>query len=311
MATVESPAVARRRVRLALRAARDATKMTQSDVADAMEWSLSKVMRIESGEVTVSPIDLRALLACLGVTGKDTIQDLLVATKAARSRKSWWQDQRYRDLSPSLLRLIQFESEASTVRMFSIAPIPGLLQTADYATAMLQKYGDLAEEGILTDEGIAVRHEVRLRRQREFFGPGRPDLMVMLDESVLYRTIGGPDVMERQLRQLRRLAGEGRTWIRIVPFTAAAPIALFGPFNILELGGEQDAVLYRENFRNDEIVEDSMTVQTHRTSFEKLWGVALSEDESVAAIEKRERELMVSDLGLGRGLSSEALKKRR
>ena len=306
MTTVESPAVARRRVRLALRAARTARGMTQSEVADSMEWSLSKVMRIESGEVKISPIDLRALLVCLGVTDQIVVQDLLVATKAARNRKSWWQDPRYRELTSSLLRLIQFEAEASTVRMFSVAPIPGLLQTADYAMVMLQNYSD-----DLPEDAIKVRREVRLRRQREFFGPGRPDLMIMFDESILYRTFGGERLMEEQLQKLRQFAAQDRIWIRILPFTKGTPIVFFGPFTILELGDEPDSVLYRENPLNDEIVEDAVAVGSYRKWFEKMWDVALSEEESIAALEKREGELRASDSGLGRGLSASALKKRR
>ena len=87
MASGDSPAVARRRVRLAVREAREAKDFTQGQVAEAMEWSLSKVMRIETGEVTVSPNDLRPLLAHLGITDKARVDELVRDAKLSRSRQ--------------------------------------------------------------------------------------------------------------------------------------------------------------------------------------------------------------------------------
>src|SRR3954447_21651883 len=95
MSSGDTPAVARRKVRLAIKDARNAKGDTQTQVAEAMEWSLSKVMRIESGEVTISQNDLRPLLAHLGVKDRQAIDDLVQAAKASKQRRQWWDDKRY------------------------------------------------------------------------------------------------------------------------------------------------------------------------------------------------------------------------
>ncbi len=87
MSNIDSPAVARRRVRLALRAARLAKKLTQSQVARAMDWSLSKVIRIEKGEVNVSPSDLKVLLEHLDVTDPDQVRRALEDARLSRSER--------------------------------------------------------------------------------------------------------------------------------------------------------------------------------------------------------------------------------
>jgi hypothetical protein len=253
-----------------------------------MEWSLSKIMRIEGGEVTISPIDLRALLACLEVTDPATVQKMISDAKAAKRRQSWWFDPSYREHLPSgLLRLIQFEAEASAIRFFNIVGVPGLLQTPAYTAAFLGNY-----DGKLSERDVAVRQEVRIRRQQEFFSRSDgPELMVMLDESVLLRDVGGPEVMVQQLSHLVRQADRKGTLIRVVPLAAAAPRAMISPFVIVDLGGQRDSLLYLETSFEDEIVEDPVRVSRYRASFEELWSCALSDDDSIMAIEKQARVL--------------------
>src|SRR5689334_5403858 len=129
---MDSPTIARRRVRLAVRDARLAKGDTQTDVTDAMEWSLSKVMRIESGEVTISPNDLRPLLAYLGVHSCQVVDNLVQVAKASQRRGQWWDEPRFRDevtsdggheviLTAAMRQLIQYEVEAYVVRHLSIA----------------------------------------------------------------------------------------------------------------------------------------------------------------------------------------------
>src|SRR5436853_5521548 len=111
MPSGELPAVARRRVRLALRHAREQRGLTQGQVAEAMEWSLSKVMRIESGEVTIAPNDLRPLLAYLSISHKPTVEAMVEDARTSRRRRqTWWDEPEYREhLTPALRLLSQFE----------------------------------------------------------------------------------------------------------------------------------------------------------------------------------------------------------
>lgn len=153
----EQPAVARLRLRLALRRARNAKRLTQRQVASALEWSLAKVNRIEAGDVTVSTTDLHALLRLLEVTEPNRVDDLVVTARAARQR-GWWDAPEYRaHLTPAMIEALQFEIEASAIRNFQPGLIPGFLQTHGYATAILADLGrDLAEPVRSTDRKSVV-----------------------------------------------------------------------------------------------------------------------------------------------------------
>lgn len=286
----ESPAVARRRLRLALRKAREAKGLTQGSVADALEWSISKVNRIEGGEVTVSGTDLRALLALYDVTDSAVITDLAATARAARQR-GWWDQPRIREhLTPAMAQLLQFEAEATAIRVFHPTLVPGLLQTRAYAESILSFW---AFE--LSKEDRAVRLEVRMRRREHFLNRRDPPAyVVVLDESVLHRQVGGARAMAEQLRTLLDLCRTGRIAIRVVPLDDAASIAMLGPFTIFDLGGDESAALYRESHLSDDIVQSPEVTQRHRSVFDRIWSQSLSGDSSLFLIEERISAMMLS-----------------
>src|SRR5690349_6542170 len=124
MAEGDSPTVARRRVRMVLREAREAAGLTQLEVAEEMEWSLSKVIRIENGDVAIAPNDLRPLLGFLGVKDRALVADMLAAAKIARTRKTqrqvWYQTLDFHEhLTEGTRRLIEHEAEASANHSYS------------------------------------------------------------------------------------------------------------------------------------------------------------------------------------------------
>ena len=288
MAAGDSPTVARRRVRLALREAREAAELTQLHVAEAMEWSLSKVIRIESGEVSIAPNDLRPLLGHLGIKDRARVEQLLSDAKTARTRQrqSWWQAPAYREyLSLPLLRLIEFESEAVAIRYFGLYVIPGPLQIPEYAQALTRRW----DEELSEDE---IRYRVEARRLRRETILARLDTLrmwVLLDEAVLMRPIGGNDVFAAQLQELLRLSQKESTTIRMVPFSVEAALSNNAAFDLLYLGADDDenAVMYRETGVSDEIVEDRIMATRHRARYEKLWQAAMDEADTADFIEKR------------------------
>src|SRR6266540_1852484 len=163
MAEGDSPTVARRRVRLALRERREAVGLTQQQVADEMEWSLSKVIRIEGGEVSIAPNDLRPLLAYLGIKDRAQVSEMMADAKIARTRqrRAWWQAPGYREnLTEPLRRLIELEPEAAAIRYYSLYHMPGPIQTPAYARALMAKWEDE-----LTEEQIKYRVDARRLRQ--------------------------------------------------------------------------------------------------------------------------------------------------
>jgi transcriptional regulator with XRE-family HTH domain len=287
MSTADTPAVARHRVRTKLRAAREERQLTQGRVADAMEWSLSKVMRIEKGEVNISPADLRMLLAYLDITDPAEVKRLVEDARTARKGRLA-PDTRFKEhLTQSLLQLMQFEEEATTIRYYGSVVVPGLLQTAGYARAIFEDYADE-----LNESSIEVRIEARQRRREILYRPDPPRYLAILDESVLLREVGGPAVMGEQLNELLRIIDETSIQVRVIPFEVGASIALLGPFTMLDLGGEDDSVLYRESFVNDEIVHLPKTLDRHRRVFNHLWDQASNEDHSKDLIRQRGAEMI-------------------
>lgn len=296
MASGDTPAVARRTVRLAIRDARTALGFTQSQVAEEMEWSLSKVMRIESGEVTISQNDLRPLLAYLGVRDKAKVETLVQAAKASKQRRQWWDQPRFANLvTPAMKQWFSYEVEATSMRIFCNGFFPGFLQTTEYARGVLTAYEDE-----LSAEEIAVRVETRtLRRQAIAQRRVRPEAQVLLDESVLLRTLGNPGLLGRQLTELLGAIKDGWVTARIAPFTL--PPAGSSNWEIFYLGVEdlEHAVLYRENSTKDEIIDDDAGLTRHLKQWNKMWNASFNETSSNEMIETRISELLDADRPTG------------
>lgn len=284
MSNIDSPAVARRRVRLALRAARLAKKLTQSQVARAMDWSLSKVIRIEKGEVNVSPSDLKVLLEHLDVTDPGTVEELLDDVRLSRSERWTVSSDDREHMTPAMLELFQFEADATAIRYYNPLVIPGPLQTSAYTRAILASYPRPLDRAT-AEARIAFRQRRRERLER----PGAPDYLVLLDESVLWRGAGGPDVMAEQLRLLESLTNGGHIQLRVIPLSGHL-IFQIGPFVLADLEGTS-ALLYRETAVGDETVHDPDVVGPHRTLFVQMWNAAVDETASLGLVAERVRRL--------------------
>ncbi|GAA0478447.1 transcriptional regulator [Actinoplanes capillaceus] len=283
------PAVSRRRVRLALRAARERTGLSQTEVAKKLGWSLSKLQRIELGEVTVSPTDLRAALTVYQVTDEVRIADLAEEARTAR-RERYWTAPEHRDhLPPGLLQLMQFEMAATSIREYQPTMVPGHLQTPATAEATLAWYG-----ANLSDDQRRVRREVRLdRRRRVIEQDGAPEYRLLFDESALWRMVGGMPTTADQFDDLAASASRPNVHVRVLPMDDGAVMGMFGAFAVIHLGDDppDDAVLYRESYTRDEMVEDAPEVNFHMDVFERFWKQSLDEDASRALILARAYDL--------------------
>lgn len=290
MVAHESPAVGRRRLRLALRRAREAKGLTQGQVADSLEWSLSKVNRIEAGDVTVSSTDLRALLALLDVID-DAVVDRMTEDARASRRRGWWDEPRYREhLTPGTLQLLQFEGEATVIRCFQPTLIPGLLQTHAYADAIF-----LFWSHELSEADRAVRLELRMRRRSPVLERREPPTyLLILDESVVLREVGGPKVMAEQLHELLAVASRPGITVRVMPLAGGALMSMLGGFTIFDLDDEENAILYRESHRLDDIVQAPETVRRHRQIFEQMWEQSLSEEASTRLIQAQAATMLAA-----------------
>jgi transcriptional regulator with XRE-family HTH domain len=289
MTSIDSPAAARRRLRLALRKAREASGLTQAEVAEELDWSVSKVNRIENGEVTVSLTDTRALLELLRITDSATVEELTRDARTAR-RRGWWDDPRYRPhFTTPMLQLTQYESEATTIRCFQPTLIPGVLQTPEYARAIFNVWTELPPET------IAGRQDLRARRASELFERSPiPTYLVILDESVVLRRIGGASVMAEQLQALLAFVKDYGIIVRVVPLTEAAPLSALGGFTILNLGDEENSIMYREAVLADAITDAHDMIEMYRRMFEQMWEMALTPAASNRLVEAHVASLLAS-----------------
>src|SRR5262245_57822399 len=147
-----------------------------------MEWSLSKVMRIEGGEVTIAPNDLRPLLQYLDVVDPAQVSLLVDAAKISRQRVSsarteWWDEAPFRDdMTPAMRQLARYETEATAIRYFYSLLIPGQLQTREYARAVMENYrGEVSDGRVeMTDDKVDTRIEARVRRHRQLLERRNP-----------------------------------------------------------------------------------------------------------------------------------------
>jgi transcriptional regulator with XRE-family HTH domain len=286
MTTPHGPTSGRLRLRTALRGAREAASLTQHQVADAMDWSLSKVIRIEKGTVSVSTNDVRALLQLYRVTDRRQVDDLVDLARAAR-KKAWWTA--YRNAVPPYFgELMGLEAEAVVHKYFQPVVVPGLLQTEAYARTVLSN----TAPGRLTPEQIDTRMQIRMTRQREVLQrPDPPRLETVLDEAVLRRIADSPEVMREQLLHLVRLGASEHVVIQVLPFIAGVN-TVEGAFIILQFADPDDTdVVYTESALTGHVLDRPDDIGPYHQAFERLREMALRPEESIAKIAKIAGEL--------------------
>jgi transcriptional regulator with XRE-family HTH domain len=261
--TEQGPTVQRRLLIRELRLLRGSAGLTLDQVAAGLFWSLSKIRRIENGMVGVSTTDLRALLELYGVTGTDRIAE--IARLARGARKPAWRDG-YRDSAGdgAYLTYLGYEAGASFIRSFQPLIIPALLQTEDYARAVLSQHAPGRAEALV---------ELRMRHQQDVLGREDPPEQVhVLDQAAIQRQVGGPDIMQRQLRHLALATARPEVTIRVVPFDAGAHPGMRGPFVILGFDDGTGDVLYLESTSGGVLADtdNSLRALSYRTDFEQL-----------------------------------------
>lgn len=277
MSDIQAPAVARRRLRHALRAARDEAGMTQEQAADGLEWSLSKLIRIESGSVGVTVTDVKAILALYRVDDPDVVNRLVSMARVSR-RRPWWFEHR-EDLPAGYATYLGLEEEASALYFFQPIAIPGILQTNAYAGSIL---GSSAGSELTEAERARRAALRRMRQERLLTGDNRPVIDAVLDEAVLRRIAGSADIMRDQLRHLLDLAAQPQITLRVLPFSAGFVSTVSGPFIVLEFpdSPDADAVYVESALMIAQVMDRSDGVPPYRRAFTQLASISLTPDES-------------------------------
>lgn len=283
-----SPAVPRRRLRTELKRARQQAGLTQETVATEMDWSLSKIIRIETGSVGISTNDLAALLRLYQIDDAERTDELVALARAAR-QQSWWS--KYRgSISPAYFQYLEYEADASIIRQYEALLIPGLLQTEEYATAAIHQYRghhpgrSQQPVGRLPPKTIKTRVEIRMTRQQLLQRPDPPSLSFILDEAVIRRTIGDEELGRAQIDRLITMAAMPYVTIQIVPFNTGMYIGMAENYTIFSFADAEDHdVLYFEGaaatiFSHDESGE----IVVYRQMYDELSKTALPPAESLA-----------------------------
>jgi transcriptional regulator with XRE-family HTH domain len=288
MASDQGPVVQSAVLRNELVRLRKEKGMTQEQVARNLEWSASKLIRVEGGRSSITKVDLDALLHQYGLTSESQHERLQKLNRGARV-PGWWDA--YRDDVPTpYLKYVGFEAGAASIRQFPGTVVPGLLQTPDYAEAIT----------VISVEPVKVTPVVRLRLQRQSELAQRepaPRQYYVLDEAVIRRRIGigkNPAIMPNQLMHIvAKARDDERITVRVIPFQAGEHPGLSGPFTLLEFDGGLPDILYLDAGRGviDMINSNDEEVAEYADNFEKLLEAALSADESLDFIRTAAEEM--------------------
>jgi transcriptional regulator with XRE-family HTH domain len=277
MAASPSPTVRRKRLGIELRRLRERAGLTCEEVGQRLDCSGTRISRIETGRISVKPGDVRELLDTYGVTGTEA--DSLVQLAREARRKGWWHT--YGRLLPTWFEAyVGLEAEAIRLRDFQSMVVPGLLQTEDYARAVLRT-APTAGSAEDIDRQVALRME----RQAVLAQANPPDLWVVLSESVLRVQVGGSAVMRAQLRRLIDVAERSNVTMQVLPFTTAAHVQPISPFTILEFPDAADpTVVYLEHLTGNLFLESQDEVRRYTVTFDHLRAEALGTGQSIDLI---------------------------
>jgi transcriptional regulator with XRE-family HTH domain len=276
-----SPTVRRRRLAAELRGIRESRGKSGDAVAAALKWSPSKISRYELARTGLKPREVERLLDYYEITGSR--RALLISLAEDAARKGWWEE--FTDvLSADYQQFIGLEHEASSIAIWHVEVVTGLLQTEAYARHIIRGYNQV--------EPIApgmIERLVKVRMQRQQMLTREPgfQLSVVLDESILKRQIGDELVMYEQLQRLVYEANRPNVTLQVLPLNAQHTV--FGEsFVIFRFGPDNDAmiqdVVSTEHLKNDFSVEGERETYLYRLAFQILVGASLDPASSRALI---------------------------
>jgi transcriptional regulator with XRE-family HTH domain len=270
-----SPTFPRFQLGKQLRELREHARLTTEDVGLQLDCSPSTISRMEGGKVGIRRSTLERLLEIYEVDDREHIETLIALAKQGKTR-GWFA--RYGDLPSSYSRYIGLESSAVEMRNYEALVVPGMLQTEEYTRALLAASPGESED--------AVEAHVSARRERQGLlnrTENPLQFIAVLDESVIRRLIGGPDIMRSQLKHLADMGRARNVTIQILPFSGGAYAGMAGSFAILRFQGAP-SVVYAEAMAGD-IYQEAGDVQRYHDVFESLRAAALSPFESIKMIE--------------------------
>jgi transcriptional regulator with XRE-family HTH domain len=278
-----SPTFLRFQLGARLRELRERAGLRADEVGEHADCSASTISRIEGGKVGIRRGVLLQLLELYNVTDEAHRETLLTLAKQGKQR-GWWA--RYGDLPAAYAQYIGFEAAASEMRNYEPLVVPGQLQTEDYLRALFR-----AAEPYQTEETVEKRVRVRLARQDLLTKENPLRLLTVLDEGVLRRLIGGPDVMRGQLKRLSEAIQMPNVTIQILPFSGGAYAGMAGSFAILSFPTADAPTIACAEGLTGALYAEGDDARRYTLVFDSLRAAALSPLESARLIDSVRAEL--------------------
>ncbi|MFJ5556935.1 helix-turn-helix domain-containing protein [Streptomyces sp. NPDC093250] len=265
---------------------REDAGLSQDQAARSVGFSGAKLSRIESGKGRRPPTesDVRALLNLYGT--EDYEASVLLKLLRRAGEPGWWQRYDKRLMPEWFDRLVGLQEAAATIRTFEIQYVPGLLQTAAYTRAVV-------ERGLPNAPASEVqrRVELRMRRAELLQREAPPQLWAVIDESVLLRVLGSRAVMREQLEHLVTMAERSNVTVQIVPLDVTNASAPAIPVTYLRFGGlDLPDVVYLEHIRSANFLEDRDETEEYRIALDRLADEALKPRDSVEMLRSTIKE---------------------
>jgi hypothetical protein len=258
-----------------LRRLREKAAVASVEAARAIGGSESKISRMELGRSGFKEADVAILLSLYGITDEEERDQLLTLARRA-NQPGWWHS--YGDVLPSWFHsYVGLEQAAARIRTYEPQFVPGLLQTEDYAAAVISL-------GDFPPEEVERRVSLRATRQRRF-RDGAVRLWAVIDEMALRRPVGGPEVLRGQLEYLLAVAKQPGLTLQVTPFAASARHAAPGGFTVLRFADPQlPDVVYVEQLGNALYLDKREDVDRYALAMDRLSVVSASPDESIDLI---------------------------
>ena len=263
-----------------LRRLREASGITREAAGDTIRASSSKISRLELGRVSSKERDVADLITLYGVTDVEE-RDILLTLARQANAPGWWRE--YGDVLPNWFETyLGLEQAASVIRAYEPQLVPGLLQTEDYARAIM-----LLRHLHMSHSEIERRVALRMARQAFLSQPAAPDLWVALDEAALRRPLGDQKVQQAQLLHLIEMAQRPNITLQIVPFDVGAHAAAGGPFTILRFS-EPDLpdIVYLEHLTNALYLDKKRDIVEYLAIMDNLCIQAKSPTDTLSLLRK-------------------------
>jgi transcriptional regulator with XRE-family HTH domain len=278
------PTVRRMILGTQLRRLRERAGLTRAAAGDSIRASDSKISRLELGRVGFKDRDVADLLTLYGVTDQEEREQLLRLAKQT-NQPGWWH--RYNDLMPKWFEdFVGLEEAARQIKTYELQFVPGLLQTEEYARA-LASHGDPKQ----ANDDVERRVALRIRRQKLLVGPQAPRLWAIIDESVLYRPIGGPRVLKAQIDQLLELSALSHIALQVVPYSISGYHSE-GAFTLLSFAEpELPNIAYIEHLAGALYLEKLDEIEIYSRAHDQLAVAGDTPDRSRQLLTKRRAEI--------------------